>query len=82
MVRAYGRGGDWDDEDYWDEDDDEDPWSEEESPWDEEEEGPSASSSTKAAKDVEGLRGIQGPRVSDDLPMPEPGEKTDPPPAP
>jgi len=79
MVRAYGRGGDWDDEDYWDEDDDEDPWSEEESPWDEEEEGPSASSSTKAAKDVEGLRGIQGPRVSEDLPMPEPGEKTDPP---
>ena len=44
-----------------------------------EEEGPSASSSTKAAKDVEGLRSIQGPRVSDDLPMPEPGEKTDPP---
>ena len=33
----------------------------------------------EAAKDVEGLRGIQGPRVSDDLPMPEPGEKTDPP---
>ena len=33
----------------------------------------------KGPKDVETLRGISGPRVADTLPLPEPGECTDPP---
>ena len=33
----------------------------------------------KAEKDIETLRGVQGPRLNDDLPMPEPGEDTTPP---
>ena len=33
----------------------------------------------KAEKDLATLRGLQGPRVADTLPMPDPGEKTDPP---
>ena len=69
-VRAYGRGGDWGDD--WDDedwDDEEDPWADEEDAWEE----------RKAEKDIETLRGVQGPRLNDDLPMPEPGEDTTPP---
>lgn len=33
----------------------------------------------KAEKDLTTLRGLQGPRLADSLPMPEPGEVTDPP---
>lgn len=33
----------------------------------------------KAEKDLLTLRGLQGPRLADSLPMPEPGEVTDPP---
>ena len=77
VRRAYhGRGGGYDDEDweddYWDDDDeaeDDDDW------YGNDEDARMA----KAQKDLETLRGLRGPRITDNLPMPEPGEATDPP---
>ena len=70
-VSAAGRGGDWDD-DWYDEDDEyDDPWADDEEV-DEVE-------TTKTVKDVDALRGVKDVRVTDTLPMPEPGENIDPP---
>ena len=113
VVRAYGRGGDWD-EDEWDEDEDVNPWVRSRpsrlasvrphparrvgwisldasvrsssdlrrspSLLSQADDGDDDDSvAVKTEKDVASLRGIQGPRVDETLPMPEPGECADPP---
>ena len=70
-VFAAGRGGDWDD-DWYDED------VEYDDPWADDEEVDEAAT-TKTVKDVDALRGVKDVRVTDTLPMPEPGENIDPP---
>ena len=70
-VFAAGRGGDWDD-DWYDEDDEyDDPWADDEEV--------DEAATTKTVKDVDALRGVKDVRVTDTLPMPEPGENIDPP---
>ena len=70
-VSAAGRGGDWDD-DWYDEDDEyDDPWADDEEV--------DEVATTKTVKDVDALRGVKDVRVTDTLPMPEPGENIDPP---
>ena len=70
VIPNAGRGGTWED-DWVDDDEDFDPWAEDEDEADD--------VISKAAKDIEGLRGIQQVRITDTLPMPAPGENTDPP---
>ena len=70
-VSAAGRGGDWDDDWYDEDDEDDDPWADDENAVE--------VATTKTAKDVDALRGVQDVRVTDTLPMPEPGENIDPP---
>jgi peptidyl-tRNA hydrolase ICT1 len=70
-VSAAGRGGDWDDDWYDEDDEDDDPWADDEEVVE--------VATTKTAKDVDALRGVQDVRVTDTLPMPEPGENIDPP---
>ena len=71
-VSAAGRGGDWDDDWYDEDDEDDDPWADDDEAEDD-------VATTKTPKDVDALRGVQDVRVTDTLPMPEPGENTDPP---
>jgi len=71
-VSAAGRGGDWEDDWYDEDDEDDDPWADDDEAEDD-------VATTKTPKDVDALRGVQDVRVTDTLPMPEPGENTDPP---
>ena len=74
---SAARGMNYDDELYDDDDDDDDPWADEEDDDDDDAFGDDGDGTTKSSKDA--LRGIAGPRIRDELPLPPKGADTTPP---
>ena len=76
---SAARGMNYDDELYDDDDDDDDPWADEEDDDDDDDDafGDDGDGTTKSSKDA--LRGIAGPRIRDELPLPPKGADTTPP---
>ena len=76
---SAARGMNYDDELYDDDDDDDDPRADEEDDDDDDDDafGDDGDGTTKSSKDA--LRGIAGPRIRDELPLPPKGADTTPP---
>jgi peptidyl-tRNA hydrolase ICT1 len=75
---SAARGMNYDDELYDDDyDDDDDPWAEDDDDDDDDAFGDDGDGTTKSSKDA--LRGIAGPRIRDELPLPPKGADTTPP---